>query len=135
MGPPRRGGSTPEPVRSLLSRVISTIHAASCDACSRNGGIRRPWSGGLPRQSLPSSPFFHASFAPAGSFSPAAASFPHAVAFSFAAFFFCWVLEARLGGEEPLLPLEPDPYPDPDEEARWREAEAFAEANCVALRY
>ena len=109
MGPPRRGGFTQKPVRSLLSRAISTISAARRDACSRNGGIRRPWSGGLPRQSLTSSPFFHAGFAPVGSFSPAAAGFPPAVAFFFAAFFFCWVLEAGFGGVEPLLPVELEP--------------------------
>ena len=83
-----------------------------------------------PRQSLPSSPFFHDGFAPAGgSFSSVAAGFPPATTLSFAAFFFCWVLEARLGVVEPLLPVEPDPYPDLDEEARWLKAEAFAEAN------
>ncbi len=135
MGPPRRGGSTPEPARSLLSRIISTISAARCDASNRNGGIRRPWSGGLPRQSLPSSPFFHAGFALVGSFSPVVAGFSPAAAFFFVAFFLNWVLEAGLAGVEPLLPVEPDPYPDPYEEARWREAEAFAGANCVALRY
>ena len=110
MGPPRRGGSTPKLVRVLLSRAISTIPAARCDACNRNGGKRRPWSGGVPRHSLLSSPFFHASFAPAGiSFSPDAVGFPPAVAFSLAAFFFRWVLEEGFGVVEPLLSKEPVP--------------------------
>jgi hypothetical protein len=110
MGPPRRGGSTPELVRWLLSRAISTIPAARRDACSQNGEKRRLWSGGVPRQSLPSSPFFYAGFDPAStSFSLVAAGFPHAYAFSLAAFFFCGVLETGFGAVEPLLLEEPAP--------------------------
>jgi hypothetical protein len=33
-------------------------------------------------------------------------------------FFFCWVLETRLGDVEPLLPIKSEPYPDLDDEAR-----------------
>jgi hypothetical protein len=66
---------------------------------------RRPWSGGAPRQSLPSSPFFHACFAPVGGFfSFVVVGFPHVAALSLAALFFCLVLEAGLGAIEPLLP-------------------------------
>jgi hypothetical protein len=54
MGSPRRGGSTPEPDRSLLSRAISTILDARCDACNRNRGKLRLWRGGPPRHSLAS---------------------------------------------------------------------------------
>jgi hypothetical protein len=89
MEAPRRGGSSLKPVRSLLSRAISTILAARCDACSENGVKPRHRSGGTPRQSLSSFAFFHAGFSLAGgSFSLVAARFPHAPALSFVAFFF-----------------------------------------------
>ena len=43
-------------------------------------------------------------------------------------------MEAGFGVVEPLLPEEPEPKPDPVEDALWREAEAFAEAKWVVLR-
>ena len=82
------------------------MFAARCDACSRNRVKRRSWSGGAPRHSLPSSPFFHVGFAPVdGSFSLVSAGFP--LVLSFAAVLFCWVLEAGLNDAEPLLQEEP----------------------------
>jgi hypothetical protein len=63
-----------------------------------------------PRQSLPSSPFFHVGFAPASNFfSLVAAGFPLALALSLAAFFFCWILEEGFGAVEPPLPEELEP--------------------------
>jgi hypothetical protein len=110
MEPPRRGGSTPKHARSLLNRAISNILTALCDACNRNGVKRRPWSGDAPRHSLPSSPFFHACFAPAsGTFYPLVAGFLRVVSLSLVAFFIYGVLHAGLGAVELLLAEEPAP--------------------------
>ena len=101
-------GCTAAPSTTFLP--ISTVRVTTCGRNGRNGEKRSTWSGGAPRQSLPSSPFFHAGFAPAcTSFSLAAAGFPLAAALSLDAFFICWVLEAGLGAVEPLLPVEPEP--------------------------
>ena len=48
---------------------------------------------------------------------------------------FFLVFKARFGVVEPLLPEATEPKPDLVEEARWREAEALAEASRVTLRY
>jgi hypothetical protein len=143
-----RGESSPKLVRSLLCLAASTILDAHCDVCSQNRGSGRQWNGGTPRHFSsaygPSQLTFFFCFPDAAL--SAGAYIDAVVVFVAIVFYLCCVLLLGFWGGggvcpeklslllPPPLELLPNHVPPLLPDARWRVAEALADANYVAMR-